>query len=71
MPQLSMLLTGIEVSNIKRRKRFDVQPSVFRESQRHNPESKNLSVSSFVFYVFHEPLLWLMRIIKYARRNLS
>ncbi len=30
--QLSMLLTGIDVSNIKRRKRFDVQPSVFRES---------------------------------------
>lgn len=26
--QLSMLLTGIDVSNIKRRKRFDVQPSV-------------------------------------------
>ncbi len=37
--QLSMLLTGIDVSNIKRRKRFDVQPSVFRESA-YNPESK-------------------------------
>lgn len=28
--QLSMLLTGIDVSNIKRRKRFDVQPRIQR-----------------------------------------
>jgi hypothetical protein len=26
--ELSMLLTGIDVSNIKRRKRFDIQPDI-------------------------------------------
>jgi transposase len=30
--QLSMLLTGIDVSNIKRRKRFDIQPNISRST---------------------------------------